>query len=337
MAAGRPPDVLCDNSPDKWGQRFRGIPCVAPGDIPAAAEDTLVVLCLRNYEAPLAQLRALGYRHVRLACFDRGYHRLSALRALDETLPDTPPPLSPRGRRALVTGATRGIGRQIAQALAQAGTHLICHGRTEAAAIQACRAVASYGIEALPVAADLADAAATDRLCRWLADLAPPVDILYNNAGISPPCPEGFWKQDGREFASCYAVNAIAPIRICQTLIPGMRERGFGRIVNVSSSIQKRPDEMAYACSKAALDKFVHDLAPTLAGSGVMMSLLDPGWLRTDMGGANAPHAVDSVLPGALLGAVVDGDVNGRWISAQDYRGLSLEAAIHKAFFIRAC
>ncbi len=134
-----------------------------------------------------------------------------------------------------------------------------------------------------------------------------------------------------RDFIDCYTVNTLAPIRICQTLIPAMRRRGFGRIVNVSSSIQKRPGEMAYACSKAALDKFVHDLSPSLAGSGVMLSLLDPGWLSTDMGGPSASNDVDSVLPGGLLGALVDGNVNGRWFSAQDYRGLTIESAIRKA------
>ena len=91
---------------------------------------------------------------------------------------------------------------------------------------------------------------------------------------------------------------------------------------------------MAYACSKAALDKFVHDLAPSLQNTGVMITLVDPGWLRTDMTGFDGPHAVESVIPGALLGALLEGDINGRWFGAQDYAGLSIEAAIHKAEFL---
>ena len=62
---------------------------------------------------------------------------------------------------------------------------------------------------------------------------------------------------------------------------------------------------MAYACSKAALNKFVYDYAPSLNGTGVMMSLADPGWLKTDMGGAAALHPVESVSPGILLGALL--------------------------------
>jgi NAD(P)-dependent dehydrogenase (short-subunit alcohol dehydrogenase family) len=76
---------------------------------------------------------------------------------------------------------------------------------------------------------------------------------------------------------------------------------------------------MAYAASKAALDKFVHDTAPSLRGTGVLMNLLDPGWLRTDMGGPRAPGAVESVLPGALVPVLVDGEVHGVLYRAQDY------------------
>ena len=106
------------------------------------------------------------------------------------------------------------------------------------------------------------------------------------------------------DYLKHYAVNTVAPIRICYRLIPPMIKRGFGRVINISSTIQKRPGEMAYACSKAALSKFVHDMAPGLEGTGVMMSLVCPGYVRSDMGGPNAPHRVESVIPGALLGAL---------------------------------
>ncbi len=99
-----------------------------------------------------------------------------------------------------------------------------------------------------------------------------------------------------------------------------MIERGFGRVVNVTSGIKDQPQLMPYAASKAALDKYVYDMAPHLAGTGVTMNLLDPGWLRTDLGGSQAPNPVESVLPGALMPVLVEDGTSGKWFNAQDYR-----------------
>jgi NAD(P)-dependent dehydrogenase (short-subunit alcohol dehydrogenase family) len=99
-----------------------------------------------------------------------------------------------------------------------------------------------------------------------------------------------------------------------------MIERGFGRVVNITSGIKDQPELMAYAASKAALDKYVYDMAPHLAGTGVTMNLLDPGWLRTDLGGPQAPNAVESVLPGAMVPVLLEDGSCGKWFSAQDYR-----------------
>jgi len=91
------------------------------------------------------------------------------------------------------------------------------------------------------------------------------------------------------------------------------------------------PNLTPYAVSKAAVDKFVRDFVPLLAGSGVQMSLLDPGWLRTDLGGPNAPNDPSSVIPGALVPALLDNGESGRFFQAQDYAGLSLPQALEKA------
>jgi NAD(P)-dependent dehydrogenase (short-subunit alcohol dehydrogenase family) len=87
----------------------------------------------------------------------------------------------------------------------------------------------------------------------------------------------------------------------------------------LTSGIADQPELIAYAVSKAAVDKFVKDTAPKLVGTGVMMNLLDPGWLRTDLGGPNAPGAVESVIPGALVPCLSDDGVSGTLFRAQDY------------------
>jgi NAD(P)-dependent dehydrogenase (short-subunit alcohol dehydrogenase family) len=160
---------------------------------------------------------------------------------------------------------------------------------------------------------------------------APQIDILYNNAAIMAPWRENPWTTTADDFRKSFEVNVIAMARICNRLVPPMIERKWGRIVNVTSGIMNEPQLTAYAVSKAAVDKYVRDFSPTLQGTGVMMNLLDPGWLRTDLGGPNAPNDPSSVVPGALVPALLDDGISGRFFRAQDYAGLTLQAALAKS------
>jgi NAD(P)-dependent dehydrogenase (short-subunit alcohol dehydrogenase family) len=146
---------------------------------------------------------------------------------------------------------------------------------------------------------------------------------LYNNAAIMTPFRQDYPTVTADDYRRSFEVNVIAPIRITHGLLPHMLERRFGRIVQVTSGIRDQPELMAYAASKAALDKFVRDTVIRLRDTGVTMNLLDPGWLRTDLGGPNAPNAVESVMPGALVPALVETDVQATWFSAQDYAARS--------------
>jgi NAD(P)-dependent dehydrogenase (short-subunit alcohol dehydrogenase family) len=110
-----------------------------------------------------------------------------------------------------------------------------------------------------------------------------------------------------------------------------MLARKWGRVINLTSGIMEQLQLTAYAISKAAVDKFVRDFVPLLAGTGVRMNLLDPGWLRTDLGGPRAPNDPSSVIPGALVPALMDNGESGRFFRAQDYAGLSLPQALAKA------
>ena len=104
--------------------------------------------------------------------------------------------------------------------------------------------------------------------------------------------------------------------------------RGFGRIVNTTSGIDKEPEQAGYSAAKAALDKITKDMASRLGGTGVAMNLVDPGWCRTDLGGPNAPNAPESALPGIIAPAFTEDKVNGQIFHAQDYCGMDLEAAV---------
>lgn len=336
LSLGREPDFLCDNAPEKWGRHFFGKKCISSTELVRLGEDTAIVITVRRYEDIYRQLCDMGFKNISVACFDRAYDVVHSLKDLQINQPagDEGPSVNQvRDKWTLVTGAARGIGRQIALAMAKLGSNIIAHSRHISHTEELLKACCTLGVHAKPIAAELGNPAELEGMLDRLVDRFPPIDIVYNNAGISLPCGSDPWNLSIDDFLAHYAVNTIAPARICYRLIPPMIRRGFGRVVNISSTIQKRPGEMAYACSKAALSKFVHDLAPSLHDTGVMISLVCPGYVRSDMGGINAPHSLESVIPGALLGALLDGDVNGRWFIAQDYAGLSLPAAIERAKF----
>ena len=229
-----------------------------------------------------------------------------------------------RGKWALVTGASRGIGRQVSLALADQGCNVVLHSRDLSNTAALAAEVASKGVAVRQVEAELAS---TDDVSAMLKELllnGPPIDILYNNAAIMTSYYSDWLSVPADDLRLSFEVNVTALIQICHTLIPGMVSRGWGRIINVTSGIADQPELIAYAVSKAAVDKFVYDTVGKLEGTGVLMNLLDPGWLRTDLGGPNAPNSVESVIPGALVPALINDGTAGKLFRAQDYAGTEL-------------
>lgn len=229
-----------------------------------------------------------------------------------------------RGKWGLVTGASRGVGRQISLGLAREGCHLVLHSRTVSGTDALAGELRALGVQVLQVAAELSDQDQVDRMLDKALAAAPQIDIVYNNAAVMPPYRSDWLAVSAEDFRSGFEVNVIALIRICNRVIPGMAERGWGRIVNVTSGVANQPELTAYAVSKAAVDKYVKDTAGFLKDKGVLMNLMDPGWLRTDMGGPNAPGEVESVLPGALVPAWIDDGTCGELFRAQDWAGKAI-------------
>ena len=128
------------------------------------------------------------------------------------------------------------------------------------------------------------------------------------------------------DYEKSFQVNVYSMIQICGYFAPRMKERGFGRIINVTSGIRDTPILDAYSLSKAAVDKYTRDLAIELEGSGVLANMMDPGWCRTDLGGSDAFNDVSTVLPGALIPALLGKEEpeapKGMLFAAQDYAGI---------------
>lgn len=230
-----------------------------------------------------------------------------------------------RGKTALVTGSSRGVGRLIAIALAERGCKTVMiHGRSEAACADTARAVERAGARAVVIAGNLADPASVELVAdRALAEGG--VDILYNNAAIMHPWRETVEELTLDDWTSSFQVNVFALVRLTTRLLPVMRGRDWGRIVNLTSGIDKTPQLAAYGSSKWAVDKWTDDLASALAGTDIIVSRLDPGWLKTDLGGPNADHEPETVLPGALVPAFLpSGSEGGQFFRAQELRDAKL-------------
>lgn len=225
------------------------------------------------------------------------------------------------GKRALVTGSSRGVGRLIATGLASLGCSTVyCHGRSEKACEETARAVERAGAKAVIVAAELSRPEEVERLAGEILALGG-VDVLYNNAAVMHPWRERVGDITQEDWSWSFQVNVFAPARLTALLLPPMIERNWGRIVNLTSGIDKTPQLACYGASKWAIDKWTDDLAASLMGTNVIVSRLDPGWLKTDLGGPNADNEPETVLPGALVPALLpDGAPGGQFFRAQELR-----------------
>ena len=194
--------------------------------------------------------------------------------------------------RVLVTGAGRGIGAALLQCGAARGWQMIGVLR-----------------DAQPVA--FADTVVLHRCDvtdhAGLADLAKdigPLDCVINNAGIMGPDRQSPLDMDFDGFARVLSVNTLAPLAVSQVFLPALRLGRRPRIISISSQMSfmgyRKSDRIAYRASKAALNKVMQGLATDLEPEGIAVALVDPGWVRTDMGGADAQNDPTDVALGVL-------------------------------------
>jgi len=184
-----------------------------------------------------------------------------------------------RGRRALVTGASKGLGRGCAEALAEAGVDLVIAARGAEALEAAAEAIRSaHGVEVRTVAADVASLEGQARVIA----AAEGVDILVTNVGGPPP---GQWRDWAREdFQKALDANMLAPIALIQALLPGMCDRGWGRVVNITSTSVKAPlGNLGLSnTARAGLTGYVAGVSRQVAPFGVTINNLLPGSHDTD-------------------------------------------------------
>lgn len=236
-----------------------------------------------------------------------------------------------KARWCLITGAARGIGYLTAKLMAEKGANLILHSRKLAHTEKVLAEVKAMGVEAYAVEAELSDLDAVKTMLAEIDARGTQVDIVLNNAGMQIAYRVDYLKTPVEDYTESFKINTIAPAMICYHFLPGMMERGFGRILNTTSGIRLDPQQAGYSASKAALDKITIDLGSKVQGTDVLINLTDPGWCRTDLGGPHAPSAPESAIPGIVVGAFVDDGKSGRYLNAPYFTGMTLEDAVKKA------
>lgn len=236
-----------------------------------------------------------------------------------------------REKWVLITGASRGIGRLSALFMADQGCNLILHSRTKEGTKKVLEEVLAKGVNAFSVNAELSNMNEVDDMLKYIDNCGAVVDVVLNNAGLQIAYRTDYLATPMEDYDKSFLINTMAPMKICYHYLPKMMERGFGRIVNTTSGIALEAEQAGYSASKAALNKVTIDLGYKLNGSDVIISLADPGWCRTDLGGPNAPNAPESTIPGIVVGAFINDGKSGRLFGAQDFKGMSLEEAVKKA------
>jgi len=199
---------------------------------------------------------------------------------------------------AVVTGANRGIGFEICRQLGKAGCHVILTARDPLKGEAAAGKLRGEQLDVAFHALDVASAESIGVFTGWLKGTHGRCDVLVNNAGILPD-PRGSRLADTAPAAvrAAFETNALAPLLLIQALLPLMRERGYGRIVNVSSGMGQLSDmatgSIGYRLSKTALNAVTRIAAAEAGGADILVNSVCPGWVKTDMGGPGASRTVE--------------------------------------------
>jgi len=220
------------------------------------------------------------------------------------------------GRVALVTGANRGIGLEIVRQLARIGVRPVLAARDISKGRSAATALAAQGLHVETAALDVTSEDSVAAAVAEIEAAVGPIDILVNNAAILIDEPGGFsasaFDLDQAILRRTMETNVEGPLRLMKRIVPGMQARGFGRVVNVSSLAGQLAGMgagfPAYRLSKVALTALTRIFADEVKQPNVKVNVMSPGWVRTDMGGPEAPRTVEQGADTAIWLATLPAD-----------------------------
>ena len=188
-----------------------------------------------------------------------------------------------KGKKALVTGSTRGIGKAIVHRLAKAGADVVVTGTTEEKAKEVAESLKSYGVNAIGVKMDIRDDKSIEEAFEKINKEFGDIDILVNNAGITKDAL--FIRMSDKDWEDVINVNLNGTFRVTKRVVRGMIKKRWGRIINMSSVIgfAGNQGQTNYSASKSALLGFTKSLAKELGPRNITVNAVAPGFIETDM------------------------------------------------------
>jgi NAD(P)-dependent dehydrogenase (short-subunit alcohol dehydrogenase family) len=214
-----------------------------------------------------------------------------------------------------ITGANRGIGLQTAKELAARGYRVILGVRSESVGEEAVQQV---GHDAEFVVIDVADSESIASAAEQVGELIDGLDVLINNAGIYPDEGVSILDSTREQMVETFQTNTFGPLDVVQAFLPLLQRSDRGRVINVSSGYGQlggmSADEPSYCLSKLAVNGVTIMLADKLRGDGIAVNSVCPGWVRTDMGGADATRSVEEGAAGIVwLAADAPQELTGKF------------------------
>ena len=219
---------------------------------------------------------------------------------------------APNKRLALITGANKGIGFEICRQLARKGLRVLLTSRDPRKGVKAQKILLQENLDVLFHELDVTVLSSVQALVKYVEREHGGVDALVNNAGIMiDSSATSILREREDVFHATLETNFFGALRMCQGLVPLMRKRGYGRVVNLSSGLGQLTDmgdgNAAYRMSKTALNALTRMVASSMEQQDILVNSMCPGWVRTDMGGPQASRSVEKGAETAVWLATLPG------------------------------
>ena len=337
---GRRPDHVFDNNPNLWGQNFMGITCLSKSEFMRLCNDFDIYLTINSFNDVVKTYPEINPNSIFIVHFKKSEFKIEKIQSLQfmqiESGKIQTRILNRKNDWCYISGSSRGIGYGIARYMAEAGLNLILHGTSIESLKQKKDELSRYNISTITLNHNFEHEAELNHHVEWIQKQSPKISVAYCNAAVSlPPNLGGFKEGSMAGWKKTFQINFFSQMLILRSLIHRMTDVKNAKILITSSAINDSPEELAYACSKFALNKMVADLVKgyTNAHSDFQpeICLVDPGWVKTEMGGSAAKYELSEIMTGMVFPAFTSHFCHGSWITAYKYRGMTIEQAVREA------